>query len=177
MYFVYGCPKVLTLRPEPKPGEETIQAIAFNPSGSLLAIASTSRVCVWSGGKDHVPLGSIELQLRGLTGTSLLWKRESSVLCVVSAAGKLVTVSVKKKPGARPASEGFTVPDWLEPQVRHVDKIEKRFRALWWDQRRSERGSIRTQFILKSNQSDLLFCSSSIMLLCIVRVSLAAVYS
>ncbi len=117
MYFVYGCPKVLTLRPEPKPGEE-ILAVSFNPSGSLLAIASTSRLCVWSGGKDHVPLGALALSLRGLSGTSLLWKRDSGLLAAVSSAGKLVLVSVKRKAGATPASERFAMPDWFEPQVR-----------------------------------------------------------
>lgn len=117
MYFVYGCPKVLCLRPEPKPGEQ-ILAVSFNPSGSLLAIASTSRVCVWSGGKDHVPLGSLAIQLRGLSGTSLLWRRDSGLLGAVSSAGKLMLVSVRRKPGARPASERFAVPDWCEPQVR-----------------------------------------------------------
>lgn len=117
MYFVYGCPKVLTLRPEPKPGEE-ILAVSFNPSGSLLAIAATSRLCLWSGGKDHVPLGALALSLRGLSGTSLLWKRDSGVLAAVSSAGKLVLVSVKRKAGATPASERFAVPDWFEPQVR-----------------------------------------------------------
>lgn len=116
MYFVYGCPKVLSLRPEPKPGEE-ILAVSFNPSGSLLAIASTSRLCLWSGGKDHVPLGVLPLSLRGLPGTSLLWKRDSSLVAGVSSAGKLVLVSVKRKAGARPASERFAVPDWFEPQV------------------------------------------------------------
>lgn len=116
MYFVYGCPKVLSLRPEPKPGEQ-ILAVSFNPSGSLLAIASTSRLCLWSGGKDHVPLGVLALSLRGLSGTSLLWKRDSGLLGVVSSAGKLVLVSVKPKVGARPASERFAVPDWFEPQV------------------------------------------------------------
>lgn len=116
MYFVYGCPKVLSLRPEPKPGEQ-ILAVSFNPSGSLLAIASTSRVCVWSGGKDHVPLGSLAIQLRGLSSTSLLWRRDSGLLGAVSSAGKLTLVSVKRKPGARAASERFAVPDWCEPQV------------------------------------------------------------
>lgn len=116
MYFVYGCPKVLSLRPEPKPGEQVL-AVAFNPSGSLLAVSSTSRICVWSGGKDHVPLGSLVLQLRGLSGKNLLWKGDSGLLAAVSSAGKLVLVSVKHKPGARPASERFGVPDWFEPQV------------------------------------------------------------
>lgn len=115
MYFVYGCPKVLSLRPEPKPGEQ-ILAVSFNPSGSLLAIASTSRLCLWSGGTDHVPLGVLTLSLRGLSGTSLLWKGDSSLLGVVSSAGKLVLVSAKRKVGV-PASERFSVPDWFEPQV------------------------------------------------------------
>ena len=116
MYFVYGCPKVLSLRPEPKPGEQ-ILAVSFNPSGSLLAIASTLRVCLWSGGKDHVPLGVLAASLRGLSGPSLLWKRDSGLLGVVTSAGKLMLVSVKRKVGARPASERFAVPDWFEPQV------------------------------------------------------------
>lgn len=116
MYFVYGCPKVLSLRPEPKPGEQILE-VAFNPSGSLLAIASTSRLCLWSGGKDHVPLGVLTLPLRGLASTSLLWKRDSGLLGMVSSAGKLVLVSVKRRAGARPASERFALPDWIEPQV------------------------------------------------------------
>ena len=116
MYFVYGCPKVLSLRPEPKP-EEQILAVSFNPSGSLLAIASTSRVCLWSGGKDHVPLGVLVASLRELSGPSLLWKKDSGLLGVVTSAGKLMLVSVKRKAGARPSSERFAVPDWFEPQV------------------------------------------------------------
>lgn len=114
---MYGCPKVLSLRPEPTPGEQIV-AVSYNSSGSLLAIASTSRVCVWSGGKDHVPLAALSLELRGLSGTSLLWRaRDSGLLAAVSAAGKLVLLSVKRKPGAKPASERFAVPDWFEPQV------------------------------------------------------------
>lgn len=138
MYFVYGCPKVLYLKPEEHsvtpsnsnstrtsllpPVSEEILAIAFNPSGSLLAVASTSRLCVWSGGKDHVPLGSLALQLRGLSsgGTTLLWRRDSSCVGVVSAGGKLALVSVSKKAFGATAvgvGERFAVPDWYEPQV------------------------------------------------------------
>lgn len=116
MYFAYGCPKVLCLRPNLIPGER-ILAVSFNPPGSLLAIASTSRVCLWSGGKDHFPLAVLPLELRTLSGKSLLWKRDSSVLAVVSSAGKLVLLSVKPKPGERPASERFALPEWFEPQV------------------------------------------------------------
>lgn len=132
MYFVYGCPKVLRLRPsssstgaaqpitgnDSKQPQEVILAIAFNPSGSLLAIASTLRVCVWSGGKDHVPLGSVPLKGRGLSGSSLLWRRDSSLLAVVSADGKLAVVSVQRKEGAVPVGERFVLPDWFEQQVR-----------------------------------------------------------
>lgn len=131
MYFVYGCPKVLRLQPEAPPrtsgsasSREEILAVAFNPSGSLLAVASTSRICVWSGGNNHVPLGSFALPLRGLSsgGTSLLWRRDSGVVGVVSDAGKLVLVSVKKKSGiAMPVVERFPLPDWFEPQVRCTD--------------------------------------------------------
>lgn len=117
MYFVYGSPKVLCLRPEPEPGEDVL-AVAFNPSGSLVAVVSNSRVCVWSGGKDHVPLGSLALEVQGLPGTSLLWRRDSGLLAIVSAAGKLSFVSVRRKAGARPVNERFPVPDWFEPQVR-----------------------------------------------------------
>lgn len=114
---MYGCPKVLSLRPEPSPGER-ILAVSFNLSGSLLAIASTTRVSLWSGGKDHVPLGSVAQKLRGLACRSLLWRRDSGNLAVVSAAGKLTLVSVTRKAGARPASERFALPDWFEQQVR-----------------------------------------------------------
>lgn len=139
MYFVYGCPKVLHLKPQeqaasssssnssrtlvlPAAGREEILAIAFNPSGSLLAVASTSRVCVWSGGKDHVPLGSLALRLRALSsgGTTLLWRRDSSCVGALSAAGKLTLVSVTRKAFGATAvgvGERFAVPDWYEPQV------------------------------------------------------------
>ncbi|CAN0170782.1 unnamed protein product, partial [Ectocarpus sp. 8 AP-2014] len=133
MYFVYGCPKVLSLRPEPKPGEQILE-VAFNPSGSLLAVASTSRLCLWSGGKDHVPLGTLTLPLRGLAGTSLLWKRDSRLLGMVSSAGKLVLVSVKRRAGARPASERFALPDWIEPQhARTAAENDGEERDAWAD--------------------------------------------
>lgn len=117
MYFVYGCPKVLCLRPEPKLGEEVL-AVGFNPSGSLVAIVSTLRVCIWSGGKDHVPLGSLPFHLQGLSGTSLLWRRDSGLVAVVSSAGKLCLVSVRRKANCKPVSDRFATPDWFEPQVR-----------------------------------------------------------
>lgn len=134
MYFVYGCPKVLSLKSHQQQhgaatppvdnssnvGQEEILAIAFNPSGSLLAVASTSRICVWSGGKDHVPLGSTAVRLRALSsgGSGLLWRRDSGAVSVVSEAGKVLLVSITRKTGRAPTvGERFAVPDWFEPQV------------------------------------------------------------
>lgn len=125
MYFVYGCPKVLCLRPEPKPGEEVL-AVAFNPTGSLVAVASSFRISVWSGGKDHVPLGSVALSVQGLPGASLLWRPDSGVLAVISTTGKLSLVSVRRKASARPVGERLVVPDWFEPQVRAYGLVSLR---------------------------------------------------
>ncbi|CAM9779014.1 unnamed protein product, partial [Discosporangium mesarthrocarpum] len=113
--YVYGCPKVLGL--DPREGPEDALALAFNPGGSLLAVATTAHLCIWSGGKDHVLLGSVELRLRELPSTrSVLWRRDSSIVAAVSDLGRLVLASVKRCPGAKPVAERFSVPTWIEQQ-------------------------------------------------------------
>ncbi|CAM9647563.1 unnamed protein product [Choristocarpus tenellus] len=121
MYVVYGCPKVLRLGPTTRSTEAL--SLAFNANGSLVAIATTTELLVWSGGKDHIPLGSLALLLRPLPNTpSFLWKRDSSALAAVSGAGHVVLVSVRQRPGSKPIGERFSVPNWLEQQHSAEDE-------------------------------------------------------
>ncbi|CAM9159932.1 unnamed protein product, partial [Chrysoparadoxa australica] len=90
MYLIQGPPTVYRLT-QPSPAEgEAVLSVAINPAGSLIAVVSTHRLSVWSGGSKHVVLGSEPIGLSCLAGVSALWKRDSSVLAAITKRGRLL---------------------------------------------------------------------------------------
>jgi hypothetical protein len=76
MYLPFGCLRALGLSDPAALPNERILDLALSPTGSLLAVATTHRLAVWSGGKNHVPLGSISAHLGVLKGgCCVLWKK------------------------------------------------------------------------------------------------------
>jgi hypothetical protein len=76
MYLPFGCLRALGLSDPAALPNERILDLALSPTGSLLALATTHRLAVWSGGKNHVPLGSISAHLGVLKGgCCVLWKK------------------------------------------------------------------------------------------------------
>eukprot|EP01084_Bolivina_argentea_P045999 84681_1 len=96
--------------------------VAYNPTSTLLAVATPIRLRVLLGkASNHVLLGDVEERLGKLEGgPSLLWKHNSSCIAAVSSEGRLLIYAVKQAVESQPLHASFDMPDWIEhPDIQY----------------------------------------------------------